>query len=203
MSRIKTKNYNRSKFTGLSIHIIPGGGKGVFIICLVIVMAIMWVRVLTGQKPSGAEAASLKKTNKKSSKKLKISYVKLPVIPGRNDVIKRDFFDVKNFENFAADAGTGNVSVITEPSVSGADTDREVAKQIMGRLSLEAIILGENPHVFINGRIYSAGDKIVIKDRAGVYELEVSDIAEKQVFLKYHRARITLKLSDSETKDKQ
>ena len=71
--------------------------KTITAICLIAVMAFMWVRVLGGKTGDEAQAALTNATaaNKQSnSEPLKITYIDLPVVKGRNDVLNRDFFAV-------------------------------------------------------------------------------------------------------------
>ena len=77
--------------------------KSVTALCLIAVMAFMWIRVLTKKTPEGAEAAPVTEqssTENTSDQKYRVSFVELPKIAGRNDVIVRDFFASDGWQHF-------------------------------------------------------------------------------------------------------
>ena len=87
--------------------------------CLIAVMAIMWVRVLTKQAPQAAEAAlTTEKLNEigSSNQELKVSFIELPQVAGRNDVITRDFFASDDWRQFDSKKGR-NLAVIEEVNI--------------------------------------------------------------------------------------
>ena len=70
-------------------------------------------------------------------------------------------------------------------------------RRVAEKLKLEAILLGENPQVFINDKLLSTGDKLFVKDGPNTYECEVVGIEQTKVFVRCGRAKITLKLTES------
>ena len=77
--------------------------KTVFSVCLIALMVFMWVRVLDKKTPEAAEATleqspalasqeAAGDDTSKSSPELKVTFIELPKVAGRNDSIARDFF---------------------------------------------------------------------------------------------------------------
>ena len=65
-------------------------------------MVFMWVRVLGKKGPQSANAAvtAQEVTEGQTNSELKISFIELPKVEGRNDVLIRDFFAVGNWRDF-------------------------------------------------------------------------------------------------------
>jgi hypothetical protein len=172
--------------------------KTVTALCLIALMVFMWARVL-GKKIPVTAAASQRKENVDqdvlgSNMELKISFIELPKIPGRNDVLTRDFFAANGWRNFIRhEKNPGNKEV----SVFSKDGNEEVVRRVAERLKLEAIAIGSdrNPQAFINGKLLSVGDKLFVRHGANKYECEVVGIEENVVVIKCGEAEITLKLT--------
>jgi len=180
--------------------------KAVIALCLITVMAFMWVKVLFKKAPQAAQATSPAKQADTSGqmnsqfmvssvKPLKVSFIDLPQLAGRNDVITRDFFVVNDWQEFIADQGGKNLTGIKEVNVTSGDGSEEVVRRVVEKLKLEVIVLGKNPQVFINGKLLSRGDKLLIGDAAQTYECEVVGIEENAVFIRCGKAQVTLKLA--------
>ena len=162
--------------------------KVVIALFLIAVMAFMWVKVLTNKTlPAAAAAGTVKETTKDQSNTEslnEISFVELPNVSKRNDVLTRDFFTV---------AGSGLAGGSRLNIVSGNTGDEDV-KRIARKLTLEAIALGENRQAFINDKLYSIGDKLHVEDGLNTYECEVTAIEENAVLIRCAEAVIELKL---------
>jgi len=170
--------------------------KTVMALCLIAVMAFMWLRVFIGKTPQSAEAAPLmvQGTNPNASaskSESKVSFIELPKIKGRNDALARDFFAADGWRDFmkGGEGKTGD----REVNVS-KDGDRELVKRIAEKLKLETIMSGGNPQAFINDKLLSVGDKLLVGDGANTYECEVVGIQENAVFIGCGEAKIELKL---------
>ncbi|MHC4556024.1 MAG: hypothetical protein ACYTFW_04145 [Planctomycetota bacterium] len=170
--------------------------KTVTAICLITVMAFMWLKVLTRNTPEAAEAAfETKQENAEglSNPDLKVSFIELPNVVGRNDVITRDFFASDGWQQF--DGGKGrNLTSIEEVNIVSKDGSEEVVRKVAEKLKLEAIMLSSNPRAFINNNVLSVGGKVLIGDGFNKYECEVIEIKEDTVVVKCREAEITLKL---------
>ncbi len=168
--------------------------KTVTALCLIALMIFMWVKVL-GKKTPVTAAASQRQENVDqdvlgSNVELKISFIELPKVPGRNDVLTRDFFAADGWKNFIR-KNPGNQEV----SVKGGN--EEVVKRMAEKLKLEAIVIGSdgNPQAFINGKLLSVGGKLFVKYGAGKYECEVLGIEENVVVIKCLEAEIRKELT--------
>ncbi|MFB0525154.1 MAG: hypothetical protein ACETVZ_06400 [Phycisphaerae bacterium] len=172
--------------------------KTVLAFCLIAVMAFMWVRVLSRKAPNAVQAALMtqqENLNDQANSQLKISFIELPKVTGRNDVITRDFFDSGGWRGFIKDREEENLVGYKEVGVTSNDDSKEVLIEIAGKLKLEAIELGENPRAFINSRLLSVGDKFHLKDGLESYECEVVRIEQNLVLLRCSEAEITLRLA--------
>lgn len=187
---------NRSEADRLFNRLVAEKKRAVMAVCLVAVMVFMWVRVLTKKTPEAADAAQVTgqgNTDGESEVEVNISYLELPKIAGRNDVITRDFFASKDWRALInaqrrSSEGGGEVDIVSK---GGSE---EVIRAVAGRLKLEAIGLGISPHALINNQMLVIGDKILIRDVVGVYECEVVEISENAVVIRCQEAEITLKL---------
>jgi len=166
--------------------------RTIIAVCLLTVMVFMWARVLGRKGPQSASAAIMNpKVIEEMNPALKVSFIELPKVEGRNDVLTKDFFAVDGWRDFMSNSGNGkNVGFV---SGSGSETIRSNA----GKLKLEAIVLGENPRAFINDKLLSVGDKLFIGDGADKRECKVTKIEENTVFIECGETEITLRLAQT------
>ena len=169
--------------------------KAVIALCLIGVMVFMWVRVLGGKTPQTAKAAVTARDTRQPNSELKISFIELPKVKGRNDVLAGDFFAADHWRGFMRDGEGENLTSIEEVSVVSKNGSEEVIRRVAEKLKLEAIGLGKNPQAFINDKLLSAGDKLLVRDKVDVYECEVIEIGENRVFIRCGEAKITLRLT--------
>jgi len=152
--------------------------------------------VLGKKTPATTEAAlkqeEVNPDTSESNSQLKISFIELPKVAGRNDALTRDFFAADDWQSFMSG---GEVSVVSK------DDDEEIVKRVAEKLKLEAIGLGKNPQAFINDKLLAVGDKLLVRDGADTYECEVVGIEEKTVFIRCGEAEITLKLTQESITD--
>ncbi|MHC4426265.1 MAG: hypothetical protein ACYSYV_09230 [Planctomycetota bacterium] len=170
--------------------------KSVIALCLITVMVLMWVKALTKKAPAGAEAAPVTEQSSvegPSNPESKISFIELPKVAGRNDVIARDFFASNGWRHFVDGQGQKSVG-IQEVNIVSKDGSKEVVKKVAEKLKLQAIMVSRNPRAFINDKVLSVGDKVLIDDGVGTYEFEVVEIKENAVVIDCREAEITLKL---------
>jgi hypothetical protein len=175
-------------------HLAAEKKKVVMAVCLVVLMAFMWVRVFFRKTTTAEANASAEQVNQESGSKpaLKISYIELPKVAGRNDVITRDIFTSDNWRNFN---GKGkNIVSIEEVNVVPGDGREEVIRKVVENIKLEAIVVGDNAKAFINNKVHSVGDKLLIKDGVNEYECEVVAIEENAVVISCSEAEVKLKL---------
>ena len=164
---------------------------------LIGVMVIMWARVLTRKNAAqaGDYAARAQATAAEAAKpKTKLTYVELPFVKGRNDVLARDIF------NRAYLDGSGGGS-------RHAEQNREVIKrsaneQLSNRIEtigkefrLEAIISGKNPQAYISGTLVSRGGKLTVNYEGEQYEFKAVAISENEVVLECKGVQLKLILT--------
>ncbi|MCX5635715.1 MAG: hypothetical protein NTW55_07760 [Planctomycetota bacterium] len=162
--------------------------KSIIAFCLIAIMAFMWIRVIGGKTPQAGEAAVLANTatvEEKGEPELKVFFVELPNVKGRNDMLTRDFF-------VAGGLGFG----IEEVNVASGGSEEKV-RRIAGQLKLEAIDSGKNPQAFINDVLLKVGDKLSVKDGKSVYECEVIRIEKEMVVIRCGDSEITLKIEQA------
>lgn len=175
--------------------------KTVIALCLITVMVFMWVKMLGGKTPRSAEAALMAQQMNAGvstpNQQLKISFIDLPKVKGRNDVLAGDFFAADGWRDFirAREGLTG----AREVNVA-KDGSEELSTRIARKLKLEAIAIGENPRAFINDKLLSVGDEILVRDGVDTCECEVIAIEENEVFLRCREAEIQLKLTKATEK---
>jgi hypothetical protein len=165
--------------------------KTVAALCLIGLMVFMWVRVLS-RKPDSAQAGPdapvINGTVSDPEAILKVSFVDLPRIEGRHDVLSRDFFASNNWRDFLG--GSNDIGI----SVSN-DSD-ELARRIAATLQCYAIMADSEGRIqaSINDALYSVGDTIEIKQGKEVYECEVIEIEDNRVLMRFRETQIELKL---------
>jgi hypothetical protein len=196
MKRDATKRF--SSAARMASYLFRDGRKTGLAIALIAVMAVMWLRVLTGQKPKSAEAGSKSthRTAQPQTPSKEMRFVELPVEAGRNDRIHRDFFTTQDWSLFSS--GTRSQGTATQAEVQKAATNRtqEVVERLAKTLRLEVVVLvGEGPQAVVNDRRVRIGDTFTLKDGADVYVFEVVQIEEDAVIVTCQGRQWTLKLS--------
>lgn len=172
--------------------------KSVVALSLIAVMAFMWIRVFAKKGPVAADAAFLSGSVDPSSQietQVKVSFVELPRIPGRNDVISRDFFAADGWRTFGREVDGNNLGDTQEVDVISTDGSEEVVARLTERLKLQAIESGDYPRAFVNDRLLLVGDRFPVSDGTNMYECEVLSIEENEVSVKCEDAEIVLKLA--------
>ncbi|MGD9110052.1 MAG: hypothetical protein PVG93_03840, partial [Phycisphaerales bacterium] len=108
--------------------------KSIVAVTLVIVMVFMWGKVLRNESPQQAGATVLpsgtSSQSQQNSSELKVSFIRLPFMPGRHDVLSRDFFQMDS----SMFGSSEQVNVLS----SGGGGD---AKRIAEMLKLDAIVV--------------------------------------------------------------
>jgi len=191
---------NKNGINGILGQLAAERKKVGIAVCLIAIMGVMWVRVLAKKGPQSAQAVSMIEqtdVEKQVREAMKITYVDLPIVPGRDDVISRDFFASADWENFKPDGQEDYTFDIEEVNVAPMDDSKEVAAVVRRCLKLEAIGIGQNPQALINDRLVSVGEKLAVTDGAKMYECEVVEIRESSVLIRCRDAEIVLKLVET------
>jgi hypothetical protein len=177
-------------------HLAAEKKKAVLALCLIALMIVMWVKMLTRTSPKAAEAdliTELMNVESQTGSDIKISFVELPKVEGRNDVIARDFFASNGWREFID--GQGRKSAGVEKINIVKDDDQEVINKVAENLMLEAIVSSKDPLAFINDKVLRAGDKLSVSDGNENYECEVVEIKENRVVIECRESRITLRMT--------
>jgi len=176
--------------------------KVVMALCLISVMALMWIRVLTKKAPeaAGAEiAAGSTNPSGPSNPELHMSFIELPKVAGRHDVITRDVFASENWRHFLE--RQRKRGGFEEVNVFSQDVNKEVIRKLAEKLELEAVMVSENPQAYVNGNVIEVGSKIDIGEGTDKFECEVVAIEENTVVMMCKEAEIILKLEKESTTD--
>ena len=182
---MKLNQNNSERFNRFLNQLAAEKKKTVTALCLIAVMVFMWCKVISGKGPASAEAAVTQvRRHEQQKSKSKVTFVELPVVEGRNDVLTRDFFKV-NGESFG---NTEEVNVISKGTEG-------YVNRIVEKLKLEAISVGRNPEAFINNKLLSVGETLFVRDGSNTYECEIVSIEENMVLMKCLEAEIELKLT--------
>ena len=178
--------------------------KTILAVCLISLLGFMWIKVFAGKSPTAAGAEPMVSQSKNTNQpgdEASVSFIDLPEIAGRNDSIKRDFFASNGWKDFVNT--DKNVVVTKEVNVVPGDSTEKVIRRIADNLKLEAFIMGDNPRAYINDRILSVGDKLLVSDGADKYECEVIVIENNSVVMRCGKAEVTLKLKQVINESKQ
>jgi hypothetical protein len=181
------------------MDLLRDGKKTVLASALVLVMAIMWIRVAIGHRPGSAAAAvdGNQATAAASAESAggRIRTIELPRIPGRNDSIHRDCFNMQNRAPFRQSAAAPGTGTDTEVQVVSPNRDHEVVQQVAQTLKLEAVVRSSSPWAFVNDRMLRVGDKVSVERGADQFEFEVLRIYEDAVLVECNDIQLTLKLA--------
>lgn len=178
-------------------HLVADNKKAVLAGGLVVIMLIMWVRLLTGSKPDASAAATSQTSavQKEETPPVKVRFSQLPVIEGRNDRIRRDFFSADAVVGFRGDSARQNTSTDTEVRMGTDRQNQEVIARVAQKLRLEAVMSSENPRAFINDRLLGVGETLSVRDGATSHVFEVLAIQKDSVLVGCNGKQVTLKLS--------
>lgn len=193
------KQNGTSRVNRRAIDFLRDGKKTVLASALALVMAVMWIRVLIGHKPESAAAAvnDLQVVSAKHQEvaRVLVARVELPKVPGRNDSIHRDCFNVQDrspFRQFVAAPDTGTD---TEVQTVSPNHDREVIQQVAQTLAFEGVVRSDSPQAFINDRMVGVGDRFTVESGSGSLEFEVLRIYQDAVLVECKGIQMTLKLT--------
>jgi hypothetical protein len=165
-----------------------GGKKTAVALGLIAVMAVMWVRVLTGHKPGAAAAAGAPAPHVAARPEplAKVRLIELPKVVGRNDFIYRDFFTMQDRACFQPNGSARTAGTDPEVRVIATNHAQEVVHRVVQRqkLRLQAVLhWSVDPQVFLNDQLLRAGDKFTVKDETDSVEFEVLRIYENAVLV--------------------
>lgn len=197
---MKPNMNNSNPYNGIFNQLAASKKKAAVAGCLIALMAFMWLRVIRKKTPQPAQATLLAQAGPHTSNAeptLKISFIQLPNLPGRNDSITRDFFDSHDWRHFIKNAKKRKTTGPEEVNNSSYGDREKITKRIAEKLKLQAIAFGSNPQAFINDKPLSIGDKLLIADAAENRICEVVAIQKQSVSIRCAEVEITLKLEEN------
>lgn len=192
------QNAENNKAEKIVTHMIFEKKKVVLALCLVLIMVLMWVRVIMKKAPESAEAAQKTDQNdvkNESGTDVEVTFVELPQIEGRNDVITRDFFASNGWGDFVEKESKSSNDNIEVDVVPSSDIE-EIKRIVKDKLKLEAIGLGGKSQVLINDKMLSRGEKISISERNREYVCEVIEIRSDSVVIRCQETEVVLNLTE-------
>ncbi len=170
--------------------------KTVFALCLIALMLFMWVKVFIRKGPASAQAApgtAVTSERQEGSKApMKVTFIELPEVQGRNDCVNRDFFDSHNWDEFLNN--NSGLNEVREVNVISGRNPQEI-KKVADKLKLNAIWMGSNAQAYINNKPVKVGETLLISEGSKTYEFEVVSIVENEVVVRCEGAEVSLKLS--------
>jgi hypothetical protein len=198
---VNQKNLNRVDLLGRLPTKKP---KVIMAVVLVAVMAFMWVKVILGEKTSAAKGAALTSgttasmTQSNGQPEIKLEYIKLPVVPGRNDILTKDIFTPQNWNAFdwGDDDNSENVEIVS-PDDNGRQMHENNFRQIAERVPVDAISTDQSGRIlaFIQDNVVSVGDKLTVEHNGYAYEFIVKEIRTEKVVLGWENCTVTLQMS--------
>lgn len=194
---MKSDSQNKNNTSRIINQLVAEKKKVAMALGLVILMTIMWVRVIVKSGPDSAKASvnvPAVKVEKPKNISNKVEFVKLPVVVGRNDVLTKNIFEVKNWQSFMAGSNF-DLNQIHRKEPTSNEIENSNIEMVSKNLTLDAIELGNNPKAFINGQLLSAGDKFALRIGENVFECQIKEVAENLVLINFNGTDISLRLT--------
>ncbi|MCK4887659.1 MAG: hypothetical protein KAS96_09745 [Planctomycetes bacterium] len=188
---------NKNNTANIINHLVAEKKKVAMVLGLVVLMTIMWVRVLSKDGPDSANASAngpAVNTKKPQKPDNEICFVELPIVAGRNDVLTKNVFEVKNWQSFMTGSNFG-LNEINKNESTLDEIENNKVEMVSKNLRLDAIELGSDPKAFINGRLLSAGDEFVLRIGENVFQCRIKEVAENLVVVDFKGTDISLRLT--------
>ena len=189
---------NMNKAAGFKLQLSADKKKTIMVSVLVLVLVVLWSKVLFNKAPQSAQAQSQQNMMADDAAEIKfeISYIDLPVVAGRNDVLNRDFFAPDQFKAIGWGASPADGQ---NKSIGAEDFDqweKQQIQQVAEEVKLEAIFAGDNPQVVIDDKLLSAGDEFETVKGGNSYEFEVVQINGNEVVLRCNDVTVNKRIND-------
>jgi hypothetical protein len=178
-------------------QLTPEKKKAAIAVLLISIMALMWVRVLLKKNQSLANAAipaSQAAITEEIKPKIKVTYIDLPCIKGRNDMLSRDVFSGSVWEGLGAEANGAKQFKVSHKKNDNErlnDTIETIGKE----LKLDAIFSGKNPQASVGGMLVSPQGKLTVKYEGDQYEFKVVAISDNEVVLECKGVQVKLSMT--------
>jgi hypothetical protein len=197
---------HKNPVTGDLINHLPVKKSKIIIAAVLMsVMAMLWVRVIFGAKTDKVvntkpKIVSGKTQNIAEQPQPKVSYVKLPVVPGRNDVLTRDIFSPENWKAFDWDQSKDSDNVEIDSSEDdGRMMHEKNLREIAQNYTVDAISTDQQGQIqaFMIDDVVSVGSTLIVEHKGYSYEFIVLEIKTEEVVLGWKNCTVTLQMSQS------
>lgn len=157
--------------------------KIIIAVCLVAVMAVLWVKLLMKKHSSAvAETGQVAGSSQPVTQAgPSIVYCELPVISGRQDVLARDIFASNGWKGFRRPGEKNAYGHIRTETTDHGSADIAAAAKA---LELAAIVTGNKYQAFIGNKLVVKGQKFDFLFQGKKYVFKVVDINDERVELK-------------------
>ena len=176
--------------------------KTVIALALILIMASLWVKnVMKKNSICDAQALLMAQQNTEVPKEPKFSYVELPEMKDRHDVISRNVFVTNRWKGFRREGDMGN-DYWTAQALSGGQAEGfNSIERVVQEMSLGAIVLGAEPRAFIGGQMVRSGEKFTFKYSHQSYEFKMLKIYDDKVELECDGTIVVKKIKQPQNED--
>lgn len=166
---------------------------------LLLVMAVLWVRIFW-KKSGPTPAAAVTNTDAVNVEaiapaKQKTTFIDLPFMAERHNVLANDFFMARGFIGLGAQGSS--LPQGESSQLSGMEDQSGSLAATVEAMELTAIVNGVKPQAFIADRLLEEGQsfKFIFHDQT--YKFRVVNISENKVELECNGTVITKKIPES------
>ena len=188
---------NKNNTSSIINQLVAEKKKVAMALGLVILMTIMWVRVLSKDGPYSANAsANVPGANAEKPKNIdnEMCFVELPIVAGRNDVLMKNVFEVKNWQSFMTGSNL-DLNEINKNESTLDNIENSKIEMLSKNLRLDAIELGSDPKAFISGQLLSVGDEFVLRIAENIFQCRIKEVTENLVVVNFDGTDISLRLT--------
>jgi hypothetical protein len=166
----------------IAIGLASDKKKHALAIGLVLLMALMWVRLLSKKGPAQAKAQDTNSATTEKNETQEYTFKPLEYAPERHDNLKRDFF--RKIEPVKNDTRENPIL-----------TDALFKEKITSLTRLQAIVTGDNTQAFINEQLYEIESIFNLSDGTDVYQCKIIQIDAEYVVIECENKQIKIELT--------
>lgn len=176
--------------------------KAVIALALILIMASLWIKnVMKKNSVRDAQALLMTQQNTAAPEEPEFSYIQLPQIENRHDVITRNIFVPNKWKGFRREGDLGNDYWTAQALGNGDGDGLNSIERVVKEMSLGAIVLGEKPRAFIEGKMVSAGQEFTFKYSHQSYEFKVLEVYDDKVELECDGTIVVKKIKQPQAED--
>ena len=204
---MKQDESNFNSAPNLIVHAPVQKKKIIIAVGLMTVMVFMWIRVFMPEKTTSVHGATATTPDSNyeqnnNTAKIKLSYVELPILSGRNDTITRDVFSSEGWSPFgdasSVDDDNSNTNVdIESQNKNSPEKHKANLRQIAEKIKLDAILTTDNKQqasALIEDKLVTVGSEVPIEYNSFKYIFTVTEINKTSVILNWENFNITVKM---------